>query len=55
LSSDGRTDGHGETTLPPSNFVAGGINIAKSGVFSEIRRNKPRLYYINNYVSVIGN
>jgi hypothetical protein len=25
-------DGHGETSIPPYNFVAGGINIAKSGV-----------------------
>jgi len=25
LSTDGRTDGHGETSIPPYNFVAGGI------------------------------
>jgi hypothetical protein len=25
LSTDGRTDGHGETIIPPYNFVAGGI------------------------------
>jgi hypothetical protein len=25
--TDGRTDGHGETSIPPYNFVAGDINI----------------------------
>jgi hypothetical protein len=25
LSTDGGTDGHGETSIPPYNFVAGGI------------------------------
>ena len=27
--TDGRTDGHGETSIPPYNFVAGGIKIEK--------------------------
>ena len=26
LQTDGRTDGHGETSIPPYNFVAGGMN-----------------------------
>jgi hypothetical protein len=26
-----QTDGHGETSIPPYNFVAGGINIVESG------------------------
>ena len=29
MSTDGRTDGHGETSIPPYNFVAGGIKTKK--------------------------
>ena len=28
--TDGRTDGHGDSSIPPPNFVAGGIKIFKS-------------------------
>ena len=28
LQTDGRTDGHGEASIPPYNFVAGGIKMA---------------------------
>jgi hypothetical protein len=27
VRTNGRTDGHGETSIPPYNFVAGGIKI----------------------------
>jgi hypothetical protein len=31
LQTDRQTDGHGETSIPPYNFVAGGIMMVKRG------------------------
>ena len=33
---DGQTDGHGETSIPPYNFVAGGIKIQSRHDITEI-------------------
>jgi predicted sugar kinase len=43
LSTDGRRDGHGETSIPPYNFVAGGI-IVESGIKHHNPNSNPTLY-----------
>jgi hypothetical protein len=39
LSTDRRTDGHGETSIPPYNFVAGGITRIMVLVFLKVALN----------------
>ena len=34
--TDGQTDGHGDSSIPPPNFVAGGIKIVFQAIFVSI-------------------
>ena len=55
--TDGRMDGHGETSIPPYNFVAGGITIFKHKQFliksSQTTQLYTTKYFINNSVVII--